>query len=751
MKALLAARRETVLALLVLTLVVCASYWKLTTMSGVPITDDVFTSDLMNDGFPYRFYLGESLKGGEFPLWYPPVYSGFPLVARAESGTCYPLNILLFGVLSPYVALNVVILLTIIVAGTGMYFFAREVGADLFGALLAGFAFAYSGFLVSHLKHLSMVNSACWFPLGLLCLERALGPGSPASAGRGIRIRWMLGLALVFAMQNLAGHMQIAYYSALVYCAYYLARVFMRVRAEGTAQGFARRIAGDGALGWFVAAMAAGTLLSAVQLIPTYELVQNSQRAGGVTFEYAAQFPYDPASALMFFSPSAMGDPAHDSYTGKGIFWEDYGYVGLVTLLGAFLALLWWRRQWHVRFFASSILGAYLIVLGSNTPVFRILFTIVPLMNVFRFPTRMMFVVDASLAVLAALGVTSLMKLLRGWSGRIGIGWLSTASGICLLVVAVVDLLHAQLPQNAIASAAEWREPPRTAVLLSSQARTYRIFSDGAELPHINAYSQARGWGGSLEPYVRQREFLQPCLNVLYGFSIPNGYAQLTPRSVVDVWGDQNRPGLMTDLSRIDAGFFQLRAPYQKILSLFNVRTILSPQPLRGENLTFRGMVGDVHLYDNPRAQERAFVVGSYRIVRSDSESLAALASPSFDPSREVILFDDPKVPARDSLTGSASVETSMSNDVVVRTDCSSACILVLSDTYYPGWEAHLDGRSVPLLRANHAMRAVVVPPGLHHVSFAFRPKSVAWGLALSLGGGAAIAGLFIFSRRMRT
>ncbi|MGQ0721873.1 MAG: hypothetical protein ACT4PE_09905, partial [Candidatus Eiseniibacteriota bacterium] len=214
-----------------LVLLVLVPFWPLTTMQGVVITDDIFTSDLMNDAFPSRFFLGEALKGGELPLWYPPVYGGFPLLARPEAGVCYPPNLLLFGLLPPYAALNVTMLLTLVVAAVGMYLFARRIVASTPAAMLAAVAIAYSGFLISHLKHLSMVNVACWLPLGLWCIERCR---RCADAGDGPAARrslvWLGG---VMALQVLAGHVQIAYYSGLVYGAYFVAR-FLGTRSART-------------------------------------------------------------------------------------------------------------------------------------------------------------------------------------------------------------------------------------------------------------------------------------------------------------------------------------------------------------------------------------------------------------------------------------------------------------------------------------------------------------------------------------
>src|SRR6202142_534237 len=153
---------------------VLAAFWKLTLMRGILITDDIFASDLMNENFPYRFSLGEALRSGHWPLWVREIYGGFPLLARSEAGVCYPINLVLFGLFSPYVALNLTILLIVATAGVGMYFYAREIGAGRLASTLGGVAFGLCGYLLSHLKHLSMANGGCWLPVGLLLLERAI-------------------------------------------------------------------------------------------------------------------------------------------------------------------------------------------------------------------------------------------------------------------------------------------------------------------------------------------------------------------------------------------------------------------------------------------------------------------------------------------------------------------------------------------------------------------------------------------------
>jgi hypothetical protein len=181
------------------------------------------------------------------------------------------------------------------------------------------------------------------------------------------------------------------------------------------------------------------------------------------------------------------------------------------------------------------------------------------------------------------------------------------------------------------------------------------------------------------------------------------------------------------------------------------VKTILSPLPIVGEPFAFRGFVGQVRLYDNPDVLPRAFVVGSYRIARDEKESLALLAGGDFRPSREAILFENPGIVPHDSLRASVAIVASQANEMTLESRSSDPGLLVLSDTYYPGWEAEVDGRGAHVLRANHTMRAVAVPAGTHTVRFVFRPQSVRAGFFLSLAGIASLILMGAFPGRKGT
>lgn len=695
-----------------LSLVILLPYWKLTTMRGVIVTDDVFASDLMNEAFPERFAIGQALRQGEAPLWLPQVYGGIPLLALTETGACYPPNLLLFGIFPPYVALNLDILLTLLIAAGGMLFYARTLKAGWIASLVAAVSFAYSGFMVSHLKHLSMVNVLCWFPLGLSMIEIGLEQR---------KTKPLLWFALIFGLQILAGHTQIAFYCGLIYILYFGSR-WIHLWKSLSGPPASGRLALT-----FVLCLVIASGIAAVQLLPTYELVSLGQRSGGNSFDYAAGFPYDPMDIKMFVYPFANGNVGNDTYRGSGVFWEDYGYAGLIPLLLAFAAAFLCWRDWHARFFVFVALISFLMVLGSNTPFFKVIFFWIPGMKYFRFPTRLLFAVDFSIAVAAAIAMS---QLASRWPR------LFARSALVLLGMVIVDLVFFQIRLNPVADMKQWSAPPQTVIRLRDRERggLYRVYSPAAAKAHMAAFDQAHGWEGSLDPYVKQRELLQPCSNVLYGIASPDGYIQLTPTPVVDVWGDQNRPGLISKTVRVNPDAIVPAGAWVKILSAFNVKVVISALPVETSELQLEERVGDVYVYRNPGVLPRAYLVGAFRVAANPLVAKAILLSHEFDPSEEAILYRNPPFSRQDPDAGATVDILKYSNnrcEIHVRTTRSG--LLVLADTDYPGWRAEIDGSETPILPANLCQRSVVVPAGDHVVRFVFDPLSVKAGLAITL------------------
>jgi hypothetical protein len=154
-----------------------------------------------------------------------------------------------------------------------------------------------------------------------------------------------------------------------------------------------------------------------------------------------------------------------------------------------------------------------------------------------------------------------------------------------------------------------------------------------------------------------------------------------------------------------------------------------------------------LNLYRLDDTLERAYFVSGVRKANSSAEALRSLLDPDF-PIRDAVILESPGVSDREGKRGAgeAMVLEYKSQSVLYETNSSMPGYLVLLDSYYPGWVCLVDGREVPILRANYCFRAVEAPAGRHEIEFRYRPWSFYSGLAitlLSLAAGAVALCLF--------
>jgi hypothetical protein len=187
------------------------------------------------------------------------------------------------------------------------------------------------------------------------------------------------------------------------------------------------------------------------------------------------------------------------------------------------------------------------------------------------------------------------------------------------------------------------------------------------------------------------------------------------------------------DASRLDS----------PLVDLLNVRWVLSSEgdPLPGLEAVREGPVA---LHENGDALPRAFLVGEARPIPDRAERLAALADPGFRP--DLWAYSEGSIPglgpagSSDS-PGEARLTMHEDERVVVAVDAERPALLVLSDAWYPGWHARVDGDERTIHRINHVFRGVVVQPGDREVEFRYEPASFRRGRLVSL---AALVGVIV-------
>lgn len=360
---------------------------------------------------PLRVAAANITLSGSLPLWNPYIFSGMPLFGSAQGGLLFPPNwfYLLF---SSQTATNLSVVTSYMIAGLGAYLYARRAGASVAGSMVTSLAWQWGGFLVGQIGHLNVVQTGACLPWVLWALD---GYGMTGER------KWGVLLAVFVALQTFAGHQQTLTYSLLLAAAYAVANAYSVREAR------ARYL-------WSLALLAAGVLLAAVQILPTFELLRNSLRADS-SYDFFTSFSLPPRMLATFLAPYVAGGGDgrlfRAPYVGPPYYGEMAGYVGALGLMLAACAVVF-KRDAKTKFWMVLALVCFALALGRYAPfMFYKLIYYVPVLNLFRVPARHLMEAEFALAVLAGRGLTALAAARAGGRGLRRAAWV----GACVVLL----------------------------------------------------------------------------------------------------------------------------------------------------------------------------------------------------------------------------------------------------------------------------------------------------------------------------
>ncbi|MCA9000256.1 MAG: hypothetical protein KDA80_24875, partial [Planctomycetaceae bacterium] len=377
----------------------CWFFWRVLWSGGGVIGGDLYPYYM-----PQKFWLQQCFAQGEWPLWNPLVGFGYPILGESQTGAFYPPNLLLYRWLDLNTAYVWSQLGHYILAFMLFTALSRRLGLSLFASWLSATVFVYG-----------------WFP-PRICLEWAIIGGtwlagslwSATAFLQSHRPRWALMVSLCTAMSLLAGHYNLEFITLLMLAAWPLV-----VRQENVAVWRNGRVWGG--LG---VALACGFCMGAVQLLPTWELKQLSQRQGDGP-EFSATYGHLPPEAIsqlwMPWRWYAGNEPMDRSLEQSQ--WlavpdatnqaEAQIYVGAIPFLLAVLAL-WWKRREGESLTASwrwALLAMVGLLLATGWPTYVL--RDVPGFSFFRGPGRYSSITVVVLAIWAGQGLDAVRRKWR--------------------------------------------------------------------------------------------------------------------------------------------------------------------------------------------------------------------------------------------------------------------------------------------------------------------------------------------------
>jgi hypothetical protein len=672
---------------------------------SIPIALDILTglpfwADLGLDGPPSNpvlsdpvmyfvpwadFFRESILEQHQLPLWNPYNGLGMPFMANNQSSIFF-LPTWLFLVFDLSLAFTLIFIIKLVLAAFFTYLLARQLSLSTWPALTAGLIFAYGGYTVLWLAF-PHTNVGLFLPLLLYFTERLVRqPGWRQTAA----------LAAVVGLQNLAGNFEISVLVLYGCGFYFLYRLWHQWAAD---QGDRLKQA-RGLILHFTAALAIGFLISAAQLLPSAEYFLNSTRRVLTGPSDFSQVPSGLGQLGCLINPDCYGSPIDRNYNGpvKNYNILNTGYAGKLSLLLALVGLLWGRRRFSSPVYFGMLAGIALI-LKFQVPVIYPLVKLIPLLNRVADGYVGLWLIFC-FALLAGFGLQSLSQL---QSVRLGQGAL-----IVSFLVILVDLFSFGRGYNPNVSTRYLYPNNEVVEFLDRDTSLYRILPAQPLISgQANMYYDRFSLVGS--------DVIEPVNHSLFLGLLKETYAFESIDFLMARTHNYDRPEW----------------------DLLNVKYVLSGQPIEAPGFEQVAQLTCCRIYQNMDVLPRAFIVHESILV-TDTAQLEALLRPGQFDYRNRVIVDAP-VSYVDGLEFTPAAEEFVEirryghQQISLDASLQEDGFVVLSEGYFSGWRATVNGLPAEIYQANFALRALALGPGQHHVELWYEPLSVTSGLWISL------------------
>ena len=779
----------------------------------------------------WRPVLKEASAQGIIPLWNPYIFCGMPAYANLTFSIDYAFyNIssqvityasLLFQYLLANRPLGYVIFYYLVL-GLGMYALTFSRVKSKMIALLAGLGSMYSMYIIIWimLSHITKIKTICWLPWIILLIERLR-----------LTFDWKYAFLLIvlFHFVYVPSQIQMIFYIFLMLGMYYVVFFLGIVRKREEWRTFVRSAA--------VVSVAAvlAVALNADKVLTVFEYSKSSIRGAAsivqqphpkeqtkesaLEYSYATNWSFSPGEIMTFVLPSWYGFGTHryqrstttepvtaNTYWGPQPFVDGPQYMGIIILFFAVLGFMRNRKDPFVIFLALTIVVSLLIAFGKEFPlVYNLMFEYFPMFNKFRVPSMILVLVQISIPLLAAFGVSSLKRPGAGFqpSGEKKLRYVLYGIGVLLILSLVgrgpVEVIYSSIfPIDEVGPklAESLKTDQTTAVAGFYELVTRSVATDFSIALGLLLISLGSVWLylkgmmrfstvlivlvpvaigdlwrvdiNPMEPVTQEYQqsvfatpdyvhFLHRDTSLYRTLAFIDG--QPEQDNILAYWKIQNTYGYHAAKLRSYqdvADVATLGNPL--LLQLMNVKYIISNNV---NTLTSRDTLMPV--YDGTDAKvalfrvslPRAFFVRRWETA-SGRDILNKIAALSFDPVDVAYVMEDPAIHIDSPQQGAKAEYVRYGlQDFELNVTATGNNLLFLSEVYYPhGWKAFIDGHETPIYRLNYLFRGVVVPAGTHRLEMKFDPDSFRFGRNISLVsnilllGGLAFAGFDTWRKR---
>lgn len=748
--------------------------------------------DLAGFFIPPKYLWVTLVKNFQLPLWNPYNYSGIPLLATLQPGIFYPPH--LFYLVLPFpIVWNWLIILHFVFAGTTVFLFLRYLKASNSGAFAGGVVFMLSGYLLSVHNLMPHLFSVSWFPLVVMFFLKYL---------ESLRPKYLAFASICLVMEFFAGAPEIVMMTFFVLL---LIMLFYPLFTEGNHLNLFKRC-------WALFIVSAFfVLISSIQLIPFLELSYHSIRKHGLSYQEAITWSFAWKDFIQFFLPNLYGYFHSDAKYWTNQSWLKTVYLGIAPFI---LSIFYFITEDKKRYFFLGIMVlSFLFALGSNTPVYKILFYIPPFNSV-RYPVKFLFLFFFLISVTSGFGFDRLkqgiyekdlktQKVIKiifytGFIFAIAWGFVNIFNAevkdlfekynikpdafneidfnihnikrfllfsflFCVMLLVsmrikykktaffgLITILTADLffANYGYYKLTDWNE------YIKKNTFVEKIKNEETERYIVTPLTRNK-----FKVYPEDKVILGSAYAAIYGLFTESGMevVRLADYEIFSNMlyetGSIKEAKRFFDISGI--GYvISIKEIAEEDFELIDRLNVKIEGAKKGQKETEEIVVKLYKYKDSPGR----FIFYNKAISVKDSDTaIKVMEDKSIDLRSNVIIIDpdggflrpevNPSIEKAKRHQDKISILSYTPNKIILRCETEKDSYLYITDTFYPGWKAYIDGKKTEIYKANLAFRAVYMPKGSHTVVFRYMPLSFLSSIIFTFIG---IFLLFFFVKRFK-
>ncbi len=695
------------------------------------------------------------IKHFSLPLWNPYINCGYP---NLDYGFYYNIVFLFAYILPIQFGVSICYAFITLLGGIFAYIFFKSLQLNKYTAFFSALLFMIAGNMVSYVYpgHLGKPLVMALIPLIFFFINKGIDTEKI----------YHFVLAGFFLGFQFLGHPQIFYYSLMLTTLYFFLKMYWKFQENKNFRLVIKSFLFYGIIGL------SALLICFNHLFLTLSFSQLTSRSASVSpqesWNFATSWSRHPIEILAFFIPSLFG--LYDStYLGWMPFVQTTDYIGFITIIIAIIGIITYWHKKEIKFITFFTLFTFLFSMGKHFPAFyKIFFNYFPMIKKFRVPSSIYLITSFCILFLFIYGFNALLKINKDFKTRKKIFIIILISLVLLISLTVfvnsnsykdilknnlgrrinLNTLYQKYPaqadqyvNNIISKPVEMSQGDLKLIWIFVGVFLIFIYLFDKKIINQKVFVIIVGAICVIDLFIVDKKFLKTIdnydivakktdvINVLQEFKKKNKQFRISP--IPASINNESNKWMLYDIESAFGYNSLALSLYEdvmktgwfnnlKLLGLMNVKYLLSKKVINNPDLELV-YKGSKLIYENKKFLPRYLFFDKYKVLKGRDQVLRYMASPSYDPTKELILEEVPESIENYSIKGNKIQLLKWSYDKFsLKAEIQNKCLLFLSEVFYPKWQAFKDNKELKIYKANYLFRAVILPAGDYTITFEF-------------------------------